>query len=102
MDTLGVESCRPFIEAAKAEHPSLIDINHVMAERFGVINIPNGIWIDEEGIIVRPAEPAPVPGGKDVRSICHWIYRFVERTGRSIKYLTIVVRIPGLIYQGNS
>ena len=64
MDTLGAESCRPFIEAANAEHPSLIDINHVMAERFGVINIPNGIWIDEEGIIVRPAEPAPVPGGK--------------------------------------
>jgi hypothetical protein len=60
MDTLGAESCRPFIEAANAEHPSLIDINHVMAERFGVINIPNGIWIDEEGIIVRPAEPAPV------------------------------------------
>jgi hypothetical protein len=64
MDTLGAESCRPFIEAANAEHPSLIDVNHVMAERFGVINIPNGIWIDEEGIIVRPAEPAPVPGGK--------------------------------------
>ena len=38
MDTLGAESCRPFIEAANAEHPSLIDINHVMAERFGVIN----------------------------------------------------------------
>ena len=24
---------------------------------FGVINIPNVIWINEEGIIVRPAEP---------------------------------------------
>lgn len=63
MDTLGVESCRPFIEAAKAEHPSLIDVNHAMAEQFGVVNIPNGIWIDEEGIIVRPAEPAYAPGG---------------------------------------
>lgn len=63
MDTLGLESCKPFIDAAKPEHPSLIDVNHVMAEQFGVINIPNGIWIDENGVIVRPAEPAYAPGG---------------------------------------
>ena len=24
---------------------------------FGVVNIPNVVWIDEQGIIVRPAEP---------------------------------------------
>jgi hypothetical protein len=24
----------------------------------GVTNVPNGVWIDEEGMIVRPAEPA--------------------------------------------
>jgi hypothetical protein len=29
-----------------------------MAAAFGVVNIPNGVWIDEEGTIVRPAEPA--------------------------------------------
>ena len=29
-----------------------------MAELFGVVNIPNGVWIDEDGTIVRPAEPA--------------------------------------------
>lgn len=62
MDTVGTEACRPFIERAQPEHPSLIDVGHVMAERFGVVNIPNGVWIDESGVIVRPAEPA-FPGG---------------------------------------
>lgn len=61
LDTAGPDACRPFIEAAAPDHPSLIDTNHAMAERFGVVNIPNGIWIDEEGTIVRPAEPAPAP-----------------------------------------
>lgn len=61
LDTMGAEACRPFIEAAAAEHPSLVDAQHVMAERFGVVNIPNSIWIDESGTIVRPAEAAPPP-----------------------------------------
>ena len=25
---------------------------------FGVVNVPNGVWINESGTIVRPAEPA--------------------------------------------
>lgn len=29
-----------------------------MSELFGVINIPNGVWIDEDGVIVRPVEAA--------------------------------------------
>jgi hypothetical protein len=29
---------------------------------FGVVNIPNVVWIDEQGMIVRPAEPG-WPGG---------------------------------------
>jgi hypothetical protein len=46
------------VERAKAEHPSLIDQAHLMDELFGVFNVPMGIWIDENGIIVRPAEVA--------------------------------------------
>ncbi|MFU8817609.1 MAG: ResA-like WAxxUGC motif-containing protein, partial [Pseudomonadales bacterium] len=61
LDALGAEGCRAFIEAAKPEHPSLIDAHHVMAELFGVTNIPQSIWIDEQGMIVRPAETAPAP-----------------------------------------
>jgi hypothetical protein len=58
---LGGAGCRAFIEAAKPEHPSLIDQHHVLADLFGVINIPSSVWIDERGMIVRPAEPAPAP-----------------------------------------
>jgi hypothetical protein len=61
LDTLGDEGCRPFIEAARPTHPSLIDRHHVLAEKFGVINIPSSLWIDESGTIVRPAEAAPAP-----------------------------------------
>jgi hypothetical protein len=61
LDTLGAQGCRPFIEAARPTHPSLIDVHHVLAELFGVVNIPQSVWIDEDGMIVRPAETAPAP-----------------------------------------
>jgi tetratricopeptide (TPR) repeat protein len=51
------EASRPFIEAAAPTHPSLLDREHRLDELFGVVNIPNVVWIDEEGVIVRPAEP---------------------------------------------
>jgi hypothetical protein len=35
----------------------LIDATHQMDSLFGVVNIPNVIWIDEQGMIVRPPEP---------------------------------------------
>jgi hypothetical protein len=61
MDTLGAEGCRAFIEAAQPQHPSLLDEHHVLAEQFGVVNIPSAFWIDEQGMIVRPPEAAPAP-----------------------------------------
>ena len=61
LDTLGAEGCRDYIVAAAPKHPSVIDQHHVLAQKFGVINIPSAIWIDEQGQIVRPAEPAAAP-----------------------------------------
>ncbi len=61
LDTAGPEACRRFIELGQPEHPSLIDAHHRVAELFGVVNIPNAVWIDEAGMIVRPPEPAPAP-----------------------------------------
>ena len=55
---MGPDAARPYVDLAQPEHPSLIDVAHLVDERFGVVNIPNSVWIDEKGIIVRPAEPA--------------------------------------------
>jgi hypothetical protein len=61
MDIGGAEVARPYIEAAKATHPSVVDQAHILGELFGVVNVRYGLWIDEAGVIVRPAEPAHPP-----------------------------------------
>src|SRR5499425_3747886 len=48
----------PWIEAAKATYPTLLDRDHRLADLYGVVNVPQAIWIDESGRIVRPAETA--------------------------------------------
>jgi hypothetical protein len=63
LDTGGAAASGEWIRKANSTYPSLIDQNHVVAELYGMINVPSAVWIDEEGRIVRPAEPA---GGTDV------------------------------------
>ncbi|MCH2097193.1 MAG: hypothetical protein MK142_02265 [Pseudomonadales bacterium] len=65
LDVLGAEGCRAFIEAANPRHPSLLDPHHQLADRFGITNIPQSIWIDESFRIVRPPEAAPAPPKPD-------------------------------------
>ena len=48
------DDARPYIEAAGATHPALIDTEHRVADLYGIINVPTGIWIDEHGRIARP------------------------------------------------
>ena len=52
------EAAYRFIDRAAPDHPSLIDSAHLVDELLGVVNVPNGVWIDEEGVLARPAEPA--------------------------------------------
>jgi tetratricopeptide (TPR) repeat protein len=58
LDTAGPEAARPWIEAARPMHPSLIDEAHLLDELFGIVNVPSGVWIAESGLIVRPPETA--------------------------------------------
>jgi len=57
-DARGAEAARPWIEAAKPEYPCLIDSGHVVGGLYGMVNVPTAVWIDEDGMIVRPPESA--------------------------------------------
>jgi hypothetical protein len=48
----------PWIEAARPTYPTLIDRDHRLAELYHLVNVPQAVWIDERGRIVRPAESA--------------------------------------------
>ena len=52
------DDARPWIEAAAPTHPSLIDVRHVVAELYNIVNVPTVLWIDERGRIVRPNDVA--------------------------------------------
>ena len=52
------DDARPFLEAARATHPSLIDPEHRVADLYRIINVPTVVWIDERGRIVRPNDVA--------------------------------------------
>jgi len=52
------EAARPWIEAANPGYPCLIDRNHHVADLYNMVNVPQAVWIDEQGRIVRPPENA--------------------------------------------
>ena len=62
------EAARPFVVDTNPTHPSLIDRALVTVEWFGFTNVPFGIWIDEAGTLVRPAEVAFPSRGADPQS----------------------------------
>src|SRR5262249_50905905 len=52
------EAARPWIEAARPTYPCLVDHDHRVAELYNMVNVPQAVWIDETGRIVRPTESA--------------------------------------------
>ena len=57
-ESLGAEQARPWIELAHTTYWNLIDVDHRVAALYGMVNVPQCVWIDEAGQIVRPPEVA--------------------------------------------
>jgi hypothetical protein len=57
-ESRGAEHARQWIEQAKATYWCLIDADHRVASLYGMVNVPQCVWIDESGLIVRPPETA--------------------------------------------
>ena len=49
---------QPWIEAARPTYVVLLDRDHRLADLYGMVNVPQAVWIDENGRIARPPEPA--------------------------------------------
>ena len=52
------DAARPWVEAAAPSYPCLIDREHRVADLYNLTNVPQAVWIDEQGCIVRPPETA--------------------------------------------
>jgi peroxiredoxin len=51
------EAVRPWVEAAGATFPVLVDADHEFVDAYGIRNVPTVVWIAENGRIVRPNAP---------------------------------------------
>jgi peroxiredoxin len=73
-ETRGAGHARPWIEQANASYWCLIDTEHRLSELYGMVNVPQCVWIDEHGLIVRPTE---VTGSTDY-------FRRMDRKARAM------------------
>lgn len=53
------EAARPWLDEAALTFPAVVDVNHVVADWFGIVNVPTAVWFDEQGDMVRPPTIAP-------------------------------------------
>ena len=67
-------AARPWIETVKPSYPCLIDNDHRVADLYHMVNVPQAVWIDETGHIVRPTESAGAYEG----------FRAMDRTTRKV------------------
>jgi len=60
-ETRGSEQARKWIDQGKATYWCLIDTEHRVADLYGLVNVPQAVWIDETGRIVRPPRALAPP-----------------------------------------
>jgi hypothetical protein len=51
-----VEAARVWVEEASPTYLTLVDQNHLLSSLYNMVNVPQAVWIDEDGRIVRPTE----------------------------------------------
>jgi peroxiredoxin len=61
-DSAGEAAAGRHYDDAKATFTSLIDPHHKVSALYQMVNVPSGVWIDEQGRIVRPPEVAYTKG----------------------------------------
>ncbi len=57
-ESRGADHARQWIEAAKSDYWQLVDVEHRLEDLYNLVNVPQAVWIDEQGKIVRPPETA--------------------------------------------
>ena len=82
-DSGGEAVARKFYDKAGATFTSLVDPHHTVSGLYQMVNVPSGVWIDEEGRMVRPPEVAyshtmqvltvKLPGDEYVAALRDWI-----------------------------
>ena len=89
-DTNGVKDAGPWITAAHPTYTVLIDEKHLVSKLYNMVNVPTGVWIDEQGRIVRPNEVAFVDdrfkdfSGLDSAPYLNALADWVEKGDKSI------------------
>jgi len=94
-DSRAPDQSRQWIESANLTYPALLDPEHEVADLYNMVNVPNAVWVDEDGRIVRPSETAGA--GDEWRTITKEsmpadLERMKERRDRYVQALRDWVR----------
>ncbi len=57
-DTGGEAAAGQWFDKAKATFTQIVDEKHLISSLYNMVNVPTAVWINEDGIIVRPNEVA--------------------------------------------
>lgn len=53
-----IDAARPFVEEAAPTYACAVDTEQQLVERYGILNVPSAIWIDEDDRVVRTPDLA--------------------------------------------
>jgi hypothetical protein len=62
VDVQGPDKARPYVEKAGTAFPTVVDEDNLLSQLYGVKAVPNGLMVDEEGVLKHK-----VFGGFDLR-----------------------------------